>query len=629
MGIELAPESGQVLIAFACYLAGVILLGLFSHRYLKRGSFIKQYFLGNRGLGAWVLALTVVGTAITSGSFLGFPALIYTNGWVMALWISSYMTVPFMYMALMGKRLNQVARLSGAVTVPDVLRDRFGSPALGLAATSLILIFMTFNLLAQFKGGALVLSEAFKFRPAAAKFLRSEITPRYVVLHFRLESGELATQRVPLPQPGTVLSYVQDEPAERAVALTFERGPETVTRRIDYPPQRVAVGPWRFEKGYLLGLLVFALTVVAYTAYGGYWAVTWTDVLAGFVMFTGVIVLTMLSLGRVAPVHGLHGLAAASEHLRRLAPPGDGAGALVYGPGPNQFLPLGMAVSFFLMWSLMSPGQPSGMVRMMSFKDTQSHRRALLFIGLYYVVTYVCLLVIFICARAIFPTEYLRGVGSRGEPDSIMPAMIRHLAHPLVAGLLLAAPFAAIMSPVAAYLLMISSSLVRDLYQRTLHPKASPRLLSRLSYLVTVLVGSAVTLASLNPPEFIQYVIVFTGSGLGCAFLIPMFISLYWRRATQQGVLAGMLGGFGAVFSLYLLGWIDSAGWFGDVLAWIPGWGASRQSRFLPIYLGGVDPLVWGLTASLLLSVGVSLATRPDAELVAKYFPDGNAAETP
>jgi Na+/proline symporter len=99
-----------------------------------------------------------------------------------------------------------------------------------------------------------------------------------------------------------------------------------------------------------------------------------------------------------------------------------------------------------------------------------------------------------------------------------------------------------------------------------------------------------------------------------------MFVSLYWRRATRQGVLAGMLAGFGAVFSLYVLGWIDSAGWFGDVLAWLPGWGVPRPSRFLPLYVGGVDPLVWGLLASLGLSVGVSLATRPDAELVKRYF---------
>jgi SSS family solute:Na+ symporter/sodium/pantothenate symporter len=621
MDIELARESGQVLIAFAGYLAGVIFLGLFSHRYLKRGNFVKQYFLGNRGLGAWVLALTVIGTAITSGSFLGFPALIYTNGWVMALWISSYMTVPFMYMALMGKRLNQVARLSGAVTVPDVLRDRFRSSVLGLVATSLILIFMTFNLLAQFKGGALVLSEAIKLRPAAAEFVSAEVLANHVLLRFRSDSSDQDTQRIPWPRAKADLLRVKDDPDERLVELTFRGETGDVTRRVDYPPQRVAIGPWRFDKGYLLGLLLFALTVVAYTAYGGYWAVTWTDVLAGFVMFAGIVVLTVLALGRVQPIDGLHGLAAASEHLRRLAPPGDEAGALVFGPGPNQFLPLGMAVSFFLMWSLMSPGQPSGMVRMMSFKDTTSHRRALMLIGLYYMLIYVCLLVIFICARAIFPTEYLRGVGSRGEPDSIMPAMIRHLAHPLVAGLLLAAPFAAIMSPVAAYLLMISSSLVRDLYQRTLNPAAAPRLLKRLSYLVTALVGVGVTLASLNPPEFIQYIIVFTGSGLGCSFLIPMFISLYWSRATRQGVLAGMLGGFGAVFSLYTLGWIESSGLFTEALSWIPGWGRSRQSRFLPVYLGGVDPLVWGLVTSLILCVGVSLATRPDEELVKTYFP--------
>jgi Na+/proline symporter len=100
-----------------------------------------------------------------------------------------------------------------------------------------------------------------------------------------------------------------------------------------------------------------------------------------------------------------------------------------------------------------------------------------------------------------------------------------------------------------------------------------------------------------------------------------MFVSLYWRRATRQGVLAGMFGGFGAVFSLYLLGWLEGTGWFGGALSWLPGWGAARASRFLPLYAGGVDPLVWGLLTSLGLSIAVSLATRPDAELVKMYYP--------
>src|SRR5262249_60574192 len=110
-GIELSADSAQVLVAFGCYLIGVAALGVFAHRYLSRGSFVKEYFLGNRGLGPWVLALTVAATAISGGTFMGFPSLIYTNGWGMALWIASYMVVPLISMAIFGKRINQVARL--------------------------------------------------------------------------------------------------------------------------------------------------------------------------------------------------------------------------------------------------------------------------------------------------------------------------------------------------------------------------------------------------------------------------------------------------------------------------------------------------------------------------------------
>jgi SSS family transporter len=543
--VNLSADSLQVLVAFGVYLAGVAALGVFSHRYLGRGSFVKEYFLGNRGLGPWVLALTVAATAVSGGTFMGFPSLIYTNGWVMALWICSYMVVPLTTMALMGKRLNQVARVSGAVTVPDVFRDRFGSPTLGIVATLLILLFLTFNLVAQFKGGGLVMKEALRLPPAA----------------------------VALP------------------------------------------GGTQVDLGYLLGLLIFAGTVIAYTTYGGFWAVTWTDVLEGLVMLVGVVVLAVLAVQAVPPLDGRTGLAAATEHLRRQDP------ALVYGPGPNAYLPLGLGFSFFVMWSLMSPGQPSGMVRLMSFRDSASLRRALVLVCGYYFLTYVSLLVIFVCARAIFPTQYLLDGGSEGVPDQIMPAMVRHLAHPLVAGLLLAAPYAAIMSTVAAFLLLISSSLVRDIYQRTINPNVSPRTIKFLSYLVTGTVGVVVMLGALHPPDYLQYIIVFSGTGQGCAFLVPMLLTLYWRRATRAGVLASMLAGFAAMFALYVLGWLDSAGLFGDALRGLPGAGQVRPTRFAPLYLGGVDTLIWGLLASLALGVGVSLCTQPEAERLKKYFP--------
>src|SRR5216684_5341198 len=138
--------SPYILVAFGAYMLGVFLLGALAHHLLERGSFLKEYFLGDRKLNAWVLSLTYVATSVSAGSFVGFPALIYTHGWIMALWIAGYMITGLTAKGVLAKRLNQVSRLSGAITVPDVLRDRFQSPALGLLGGVFLLIFLTFNL---------------------------------------------------------------------------------------------------------------------------------------------------------------------------------------------------------------------------------------------------------------------------------------------------------------------------------------------------------------------------------------------------------------------------------------------------------------------------------------------------
>ena len=68
------------------------------------------------------------------------------------------MVMPLVSMALIGKRMNQVARKTNALTIPEVLRARFESPAVGLVATALLIFFMFFYLLAQFKAGGIILS---------------------------------------------------------------------------------------------------------------------------------------------------------------------------------------------------------------------------------------------------------------------------------------------------------------------------------------------------------------------------------------------------------------------------------------------------------------------------------------
>ena len=140
------------------------------------------------------------------------------------------------------------------------------------------------------------------------------------------------------------------------------------------------------------------------------------------------------------------------------------------------------------------------MVRLMAFKGTNVLRNAILAVSVYYTVIYLLLVVIFCCARILLP-------GMEVDSDRIMPELAAKVTGdagvPWLAGLLLAAPFAAVMSSVDSFLLMVSSAVVRDIYQNRVNPNASEKRLKRLSYLVTAVVGILAMLAVLNPPQYL------------------------------------------------------------------------------------------------------------------------------
>lgn len=541
-GAATPTASPYTLVAFGAYMGGVFLLGALSHKLLKRGSFLKEYFLGDRQLNAWVLGLTYVATSVSAGSFVGFPSLIYRHGWIMALWICGYMVGGLVSKGVLAKRLNQVSRLTGAITVPDVLRDRFQSPMMGLLAGVFLLLFLVFNLVGQFKAGGLIMSEACGGIRVTAGYAKARATTAEILTTSQLWDADTAKDR----------------------GRKFGGS--------DYPD-------------YVLGMLIFALTVVVYTTYGGFWAVTWTDVLQGVVIVAGAIMLMVLAL------HQVGGLEVATNQLRSQP-------ELLTGPGPDNFVPVGLAVSYFFLWTIGAMGQPVGMVRLMACRDTPTLRRSLFMIGFYYALIYFPLVVTFICARALYPTDYL------DQTDKTMPAVALRLTEgwPLLGGLILAAPYAAAMSAVAGFLLLMSSSLVRDIYQRNINPSVSARTVRRISYGTTAVVGIIVTIGALRPPEFLQYLILFTGAGMACTFLAPTVLGLYWRRATKAGALTALVSGFLTVSVLYVLGWsgIGKAGKTG-----------AAAEPFAPVYLFDLDPVIYGLLASFAMGIVVSLFTQP------------------
>jgi len=157
------------IVGLLAVIAVSVWLGARAQQVVRRSSFLSGYFLGNRGLGAWALALTA--TVQSGGTFMGYPSLVYTHGWIVGLWIAGYMLLPLTAFAVFGKRLAQLSHRTGAITVPDMFRARFASPKLGLIASLLILCFMSVLMVAQFKAGAILMKLAW---PSSASLAISE-----------------------------------------------------------------------------------------------------------------------------------------------------------------------------------------------------------------------------------------------------------------------------------------------------------------------------------------------------------------------------------------------------------------------------------------------------------------------
>src|SRR4051794_41129503 len=143
------------MVALILFTLGSLGLGVVANFAQRKGTFLEKYFLGNRSLGAFAVALTAA--VMSGGTFVGFPSLVYSFGWVVGLWIASYMIAPVTVLGVLGKRVGQLSRKTGAITLPDLFRERFGSPTLGLITSLLIMIFLCTNLVAQFTAGARIM----------------------------------------------------------------------------------------------------------------------------------------------------------------------------------------------------------------------------------------------------------------------------------------------------------------------------------------------------------------------------------------------------------------------------------------------------------------------------------------
>ncbi|GAK13033.1 sodium/pantothenate symporter [Geomicrobium sp. JCM 19039] len=281
---------------------------------------------------------------------------------------------------------------------------------------------------------------------------------------------------------------------------------------------------------YTSALFLFAVAVLCYVIIGGFRAIAITDAVQGFVMFFGTLILlvgTIIAGGGLPNI--MNDLAQENELL--LTPFGhDGSLAALY------------VSSFWILVGVGVVGLPQIAVRAMSYKDSRAMHRALI-IGTI-VVAFMMFGMHFagVLARPILP-----GIE---EADTVMPTLAMTVLPAWLAGIVLAAPMAAIMSTVDALLLMVSSSIVKDIYYNYVNPDATEKRIKQMSLGVTSVIGILVVLFALSPPDLLIWLNLFAFGGLESAFVWPLVLGLYWSRGNKYGALASIILGVGSYVAI-------------------------------------------------------------------------------
>ena len=157
------PQTGGNLFALVpllLFMAFMVAIGFWVRSRAERGDFASQYFIGNRKLGGFVLAMTTVATYSSVSSFVGGPGMAWKIGFGWIYMAVVQVTAIFLVLGIFGKRVALLSRKFHAVTVVDIIRERFESNGLAALAAFIIVLFFCGTMTAQFVGGARLFAAA-------------------------------------------------------------------------------------------------------------------------------------------------------------------------------------------------------------------------------------------------------------------------------------------------------------------------------------------------------------------------------------------------------------------------------------------------------------------------------------
>lgn len=331
-----------------------------------------------------------------------------------------------------------------------------------------------------------------------------------------------------------------------------------------------------FGLNYHAGLAIGLVVILCYTITGGYTAVCTTDFLQGSLIFIAFIVSTLIV---VFSIGGVGDAANVFKNFQELA-------------GTELKAFDGMGIISALAWGLGYFGMPHIIVRFMGIRSNSEVGKARRIGIIWMIISYIGAILI-----GTLGTVYLKKFGitlDSVSAETVFSETMKNMYPAFIAGIFLCAILAASMSTADSQLLAASSAVSQDIFKGLIKKNAEEKEVMIISRFTVFLIALIALLLSLNPKSSIFNLVSFAWSGFGGTFGPLILLSLYWKRTTAPGAIAGLI-----------CGGITDVVWH-----YIP---ASVAKIF------GLYEILPAFIVCLVVTVLVSLLTKPDAEVVEKF----------
>lgn len=281
------------------------------------------------------------------------------------------------------------------------------------------------------------------------------------------------------------------------------------------------------DMDFSIGVIIGGAVTIVYTVMGGFFAVTITDFIQGLLLALAFVVLPIVGITRIGGFNEMGTSLTESMGSDFLKP---------FFENPTLTLAGVIAIISYLFIGIGFNGAPHVLVRYMALRTTRDVKKIALIGIIWMMISYYGAVLIGLAGLVLFPDI--------GNPEEIFPLMAMELLPWWLGGIVISAALAALMSSIDSMLLITSSSIAEDLwnkifYKGRLHEKKTI-LVSQIS---TVIVGVVAIVIAINPFDSVFWLAVFAWAGLATCFGPPVVLSLYWKGVTKPGAIAGMIVG--------------------------------------------------------------------------------------